>query len=53
MHRLTSYAYKPRTGWTFPGASTNGGDFNFDLTAAIIEEQQREVVGYDHRREPT
>src|SRR5205807_10673216 len=35
-------AYKRRMGWTFPRASSFGGDFNFDLNVSITEEQQRE-----------
>src|SRR5207253_7906613 len=35
-------AYKRRMGWTFPWASSSGGDFNFDFNVAITEEQQRE-----------
>ncbi|MGN6322390.1 MAG: DUF899 domain-containing protein [Dyella sp.] len=35
-------AYKKRLGWTFPWASSLGGDFNFDFTVSITEEQQRE-----------
>jgi predicted dithiol-disulfide oxidoreductase (DUF899 family)/predicted metal-binding membrane protein len=44
-------AYKRRMGWTFPWASSLGGDFNFDFQAAYTEEQQREgVVEYNYRR---
>jgi predicted dithiol-disulfide oxidoreductase (DUF899 family) len=44
-------AYKRRLGWTFPWASSTGGDFNFDFNVAFTEEQQRagEVV-YNYRR---
>jgi predicted dithiol-disulfide oxidoreductase (DUF899 family) len=34
-------AYKKRMGWTFPWASSFGGDFNFDFNIAFTEEQQR------------
>jgi predicted dithiol-disulfide oxidoreductase (DUF899 family) len=34
-------AYKKRMGWTFPWASSLGGDFNFDFNVSITEEQQR------------
>ncbi|HYL31985.1 MAG TPA: DUF899 domain-containing protein [Stellaceae bacterium] len=34
-------AYKKRMGWTFPWASSVGGDFNFDFDVSITEEQQR------------
>jgi predicted dithiol-disulfide oxidoreductase (DUF899 family) len=30
-----------RMGWSFPWASSNGGDFNLDFGVAITEEQQR------------
>jgi predicted dithiol-disulfide oxidoreductase (DUF899 family) len=46
-------AYKQRMGWTFPWASSAGGDFNFDLNVSFTEEQQREGgVQYNYRREP-
>ena len=35
-------AYKRRMGWTFPWASSLGGDFNYDFTVSFTEEQQRE-----------
>src|SRR5437899_4171167 len=35
-------AYKQRMGWTFPWASSFGGDFNSDLNVWFTEEQQRE-----------
>src|SRR3981189_2829653 len=35
-------AYKRRMGWTFPWASSSGGDFNFDFNVSLTEEQQRE-----------
>ncbi len=35
-------AYKRRMGWSFPWASSLGGDFNFDFNVSITEEQQRE-----------
>src|SRR5271169_3199121 len=34
-------AYKRRMGWTFPWASSHGGEFNFDFNVAITEQQQR------------
>jgi predicted dithiol-disulfide oxidoreductase (DUF899 family) len=34
-------AYKKRMGWTFPWASSVGGDFNFDFNVSFTEEQQR------------
>jgi predicted dithiol-disulfide oxidoreductase (DUF899 family) len=46
-------AYKQRMGWTFPWASSQGSDFNFDFNVWITEEQQREGGGeYNYRREP-
>jgi predicted dithiol-disulfide oxidoreductase (DUF899 family) len=45
-------AYKQRMGWTFPWASSLGGDFNFDFNVSLTEEQQREgTVEYNYRRE--
>src|SRR6266576_1025430 len=35
-------AYKRRMGWTFPWASSLGGDFNPDFNVSFTEEQQRE-----------
>jgi predicted dithiol-disulfide oxidoreductase (DUF899 family) len=45
-------AYKRRMGWSFPWASTLGGDFNFDFNVSLTEEQQREGAEYNYRREP-
>jgi predicted dithiol-disulfide oxidoreductase (DUF899 family) len=43
-------AYKRRMGWTFPWASSFGGDFNADFRVSITEEQQREgTVEYNYR----
>jgi predicted dithiol-disulfide oxidoreductase (DUF899 family) len=45
-------AYKRRLGWTFPWASSHGGDFNFDFSVGLTEEQQRAGGGeYNYRRE--
>jgi predicted dithiol-disulfide oxidoreductase (DUF899 family) len=45
-------AYKRRMGWTFPWASSFGGDFNSDFNVWFTEEQQREEgVEYNYRRE--
>src|SRR5437763_14022466 len=45
-------AYKQRMGWSFPWASSLGGDFNFDFNVSLTEEQQREgAVEYNYRRE--
>src|SRR4030081_3711449 len=46
-------AYKQRMGWSFPWASSVGGDFNFDFNVSLTEKQQREgTVEYNSRREP-
>ena len=43
--------YKRRLGWTFPWASSHGGDFNYDFNVSITEEQQRAGdVEYNYRR---
>jgi predicted dithiol-disulfide oxidoreductase (DUF899 family) len=34
-------AFKQRMAWTFPWASAQGGDFNFDFNVSITEQQQR------------
>ncbi|RWB28750.1 MULTISPECIES: DUF899 domain-containing protein [unclassified Mesorhizobium] len=45
-------AYKRRMGWTFPWASSHGGDFNFDFDVSFTEEQQREEgIEYNYVRE--
>jgi predicted dithiol-disulfide oxidoreductase (DUF899 family) len=44
--------YKKRMGWTFPWASSFGGDFNTDFHVWFSEQQQREGgVEYNFRRE--
>ena len=46
-------AYKRRMGWTFPWASSFGGDFNFDFSVGFTEEQQsKEGIEYNYRHEP-
>lgn len=45
-------AYKQRMGWTFPWASSQGGNFNFDFCASYTEQQQREGIEYNFTREP-
>ena len=43
-------AYKRRMGWSFPWASSHGGDFNYDFQAAFTQEQQQSgVVDYNFR----
>jgi predicted dithiol-disulfide oxidoreductase (DUF899 family) len=45
-------AYKQRLGWTFPWASSQSSDFNFEFCASFTEQQQREGMEYNFRREP-
>jgi predicted dithiol-disulfide oxidoreductase (DUF899 family) len=46
-------AYKKRMGWTFPWASSHGGDFNADFSVTFTEEQQRQgAIEYNYQREP-
>ena len=46
-------AYKQRMGWTFPWASSFGGDFNSDFNVWFTEDQQRNGgIEYNYRREP-
>jgi predicted dithiol-disulfide oxidoreductase (DUF899 family) len=46
-------AYRKRMGWTFPWASSFGGDFNADFSVWFTPEQQRDgEVEYNYRREP-
>jgi predicted dithiol-disulfide oxidoreductase (DUF899 family) len=45
-------AYKRRLGWSFPWASSSGGDFNFDYSVSFTEPQQRdEGIEYNYRHE--
>jgi predicted dithiol-disulfide oxidoreductase (DUF899 family) len=44
-------AYERRMGWTFPWASSVGGNFNFDFNVSFTEEQQRGGIEYNYRRE--
>ena len=45
-------AYKRRLGWTFPWASSFGGDFNTDFSVGFTEAQQREgSIEYNYQRE--
>jgi predicted dithiol-disulfide oxidoreductase (DUF899 family) len=44
-------AYQRRMGWTFPWASSFGGDFNFDFNISFTEEQQRKgSIEYNYKR---
>lgn len=46
-------AFKRRMGWTFPWASSVGGDFNYDFNASFTEDQQRRGgIEYNYRSEP-
>src|SRR5437899_10098604 len=47
-------AYKRRMGWTFPWASSFGGDFNRDFNVGFSKEEQQRDGGieYNYRREP-
>jgi predicted dithiol-disulfide oxidoreductase (DUF899 family) len=44
-------AFKQRMGWTFPWASSFGGDFNADYSVGFTEEQQRTGIEYNFGRE--
>ena len=45
-------AFKQRMGWTFPWASANGTEFNFDFDVAFTVEQQRDGrIEYNYRLE--
>jgi len=43
-------AFKRRMGWTFPWASSSGGDFKADFNVWFTPEQQREGIEYNYRR---
>lgn len=44
-------AYRGRMGWTFPWASSHGGDFNVDFNIAFTEQQQRDgSIEYNYER---
>ncbi len=45
-------AFRERMGWTFPWASSMGGEFNFDFCASFTEAQQRAGIEYNYNREP-
>jgi predicted dithiol-disulfide oxidoreductase (DUF899 family) len=43
--------YKQRMGWTFPWASSQGGDFNFDFNVSFTEAQEKQgPVEYNYAR---
>jgi predicted dithiol-disulfide oxidoreductase (DUF899 family) len=44
-------AYKRRMGWSFPWASSQGGDFNFDFNVSFTQAQQRDgSIEYNYTR---
>jgi predicted dithiol-disulfide oxidoreductase (DUF899 family) len=43
--------YKKRMGWSFPWASSFASDFNYAFSSSFTEEQEREGVEYNYRRE--
>ncbi len=44
-------AFRKRMGWSFPWASSFGGEFNFDFNVSITEDQQRAGgVEYNYER---
>ena len=46
-------AYKRRLGWTFPWASSFGGEFNADFFVSFTEAEQRDGgIEYNYHREP-
>ena len=44
-------AYRRRMEWTFPWASSFGSDFNPDFSVGFTEQQQRDGIEYNYRRE--
>ncbi|HWA50606.1 MAG TPA: DUF899 domain-containing protein [Dongiaceae bacterium] len=43
--------YRRRMGWTFPWASSQGSDFNFDFNVSFTEEQQKQgAIEYNFAR---
>jgi predicted dithiol-disulfide oxidoreductase (DUF899 family) len=47
-------AYRERMGWSFPWASSYGGDFNYDFQAGhTVEQQLSGVVEYNFRENDT
>jgi predicted dithiol-disulfide oxidoreductase (DUF899 family) len=45
-------AYNLRMGWTFPWASSFGSNFNADFNVSFTEDEQRDGIEYNYRREP-
>ena len=48
----TLQGYKRRLGWTFPWASSFGGDFNADFSVGFTEQEQQRGIEYNFRHEP-
>ena len=44
-------AFRKRMGWSFPWASSFGGEFNYDFNASLTEEHQRSG-GYEYNYRP-
>ena len=45
-------AYRRRMGWSFPWASSEGSDFNFDFNVSFTEVEQRGgLIEYNYQRE--
>jgi predicted dithiol-disulfide oxidoreductase (DUF899 family) len=44
--------YERRMGWAFPWASSDGSEFNFDFNVGFTEDQLRDGIEYNYRREP-
>ena len=50
----TLESYKQRMGWTFPWASSEGSDFNYDFSTSFTEEEQASgSVDYNYRPNDT
>ncbi|MBS0364638.1 MAG: DUF899 domain-containing protein [Proteobacteria bacterium] len=46
-------AYRARMGWSFPWASSAGGNFNYDFHVGFTPQQQHDSgIDYNYRREP-
>ncbi len=45
-------AFKQRMGWSFPWASSDDTEFNFDFNVSFSERQQHEGIEYNYGREP-
>src|SRR5437773_1271663 len=44
-------AYKRRMGWSLPGASSSGSDFNYEFNVSFTEQQQRSGnIEYNYRK---